>query len=292
VKKNELLNTVRGGLALSSALATFLAYAIPGYSAGIYKILNPGKELPDFYRRIPGHCAKTMEAISHKAILGIRTQIEGVIPDNDPENERQIYICNHPTNNILPGLMTFLTTHFAPHFLAISKKENIRHPLAPLNIWPLMLMDSLIMIDREGGEKTINEIRQSCKKSLTNNTGLLILPDAKRPTRKAIDWSIQKHGRLMPEAEPQYTCFPRLGGLSAIMEGTKDVPTRFLSLTTSFNQNDETLKDAGKLTGATLHFEANDVTRELPTESKELGGWLNEEWVRKNRLIHRWKMNR
>lgn len=153
----------------------------------------------------------------------------------------------------------------------------------------MMLMDSLLMIDREGGEKTINKIREACQNTLKNRAGLLIFPDTKRPTQKAIEWSMQKHGRLMSEDETQYTCFPRRGGLSAIIQGTQDVPTRFLSLTTAFNRNDETLKDAGKLTGATLHMAARDVTDELPRADEQLGEWLNEEWISKNRLIHEWK---
>jgi 1-acyl-sn-glycerol-3-phosphate acyltransferase len=289
VNLKEALNSVRGGLALSSAVATFMAYAVQGYSAAIYKLLNPGKSLPDFLRRMPGRCANTMEKLCQHFILGSRTQIEGLLPQTDPANERQVYICNHPTNNVLPGLMNFLTTHFAPYFIAISKKENIRHPLAPLNVWPLLIMDSLLMIDREGGKSTIDQIREACQKTLGNNTGMWIFPDTKRPTTQAIQGSIETHGRLMPEGEPQYTCYPRRGGLHAILEGTKDFPTRFLTITTAFNRNDETLADAGKLTGATLHIAAEDVTEVLPRDEKGVGEWLNEEWVRKNRLIHQWR---
>ena len=288
MQKGEIYHQAKGGLALGSAIGTFLPYAALGYTAAIYKALHPGKELPDFYRNIAGNCARMMERISLKTILGVRTEIEGVLPETDPENERQIYISNHPTSNGVPGIMSFVTSNFAPHFLAISKKENLRHPTAPLNFWPLKLMDALIFIDRQSGKEAIDQIRESTQRILSNNSGLLIFPDQNRPTQKAIDYSVEKHGPVVTD-QPQYTCAPRRGGLASIIEATKEVPTRFLTLTTAYNRKDETLADAGKLSGATLHFEARDVTEEMPRNEAELGEWLNAEWVRKNRLIHDWK---
>ena len=112
----------------------------------------------------------------------------------------------------------------------------------------------------------------------------MIFVDGHRPKKKAIAKSRDRWRKKYPDVDEHFTetCIPSALGPYQAIQAVSDVPTRIYNLTVGFDQPDETLAEVGRIQGAKLHIDAEEVTDEIPREFDPMCEWFMEDYKQKN----------
>ncbi|MBI2638769.1 1-acyl-sn-glycerol-3-phosphate acyltransferase [Candidatus Peregrinibacteria bacterium] len=252
--------------------------------ARILEAANPGKPEVfhgfeyDFFERMNDLiCGNLGWETTHNADLPLRR-----------DGDRFVYIGNHPTLTVAWPWGYFMSRHFASNTVAVAKHSIIKNPLSRWAMGDLMLRAHKgIFINRDDRDQAMNTIEAETQAVLTPDTGAVFFPDAHRPYKRRIAKQVKDLGKAHPELQigswMTETCFPKSGGLWALMQSIRDlIDVRFLDCTIVEPVPTHTY-------GARLHFDVQEVSREellgTPESIEHLNGALVNLWKRKNRMI-------
>lgn len=204
------------------------------------------------------------------------------------EDDRFVYISNHPTLTAVWPWGAFMEEHFANNIVAVGKRSIIENPLSRWLLGNLMLMARKgIFINREDREEAIYEIGDRAASILTPGTGAVIFPDEHRPYPRRIrrqqrQWNLKRPdlevGRWMTD-----TCFPKSGGLWELAKTIYGLhQVRYLDCTIA--EPSSVYRFGGE-----LYIDVQEISRaELlgsPESEEYLRKKLVELWQRKNEII-------
>ncbi len=219
--------------------------------------------------------------------LGWHTTHNADLPERQV-GDRFVYIGNHPTLTAAWPWAYFMSRHFASNSVAVGKRSIITNPLSRWAMGDLMLRARKgIFINRDDRDQAMGTIEAETKEVLTPDTGAVLFPDAHRPYKRRIAKQVKDLNRAHPELQVSSwmteTCFPKSGGLWALMQSIRElVDVRFLDCTIVEPAPTHRY-------GARLHFDVQEVSREdllgSPENIHHLNGMLVDLWKRKNKMI-------
>jgi len=215
------------------------------------------------------------------------TTTHGDLPSVDQE-DRFIYMGNHPHLTACWPWAAFLSEHFAHNMVAVGKDDFLKNPVYRWILGGLMDRTGKgLFIDQSDRKAALKKIENRAHELLTPGTGMVIFPD-RRPFPSRIREQQYKWDKKRPDlGVGQWmteTCFPHSGALWSLTQATRDMDLRIMDVTTIEPMPIHS-------TGATLHIEVEELTRKDLLGSNEslehLNGALQELWREKNRKIRK-----
>jgi len=215
------------------------------------------------------------------------------LPQIDPDNNKVIYIGNHPTLTAGWPWAYFMSQNFAYNLFAIGKDDIVKKWWSRFVLGDLMQRTGKgVFIPRGKKERAQSAeiIRNKAKEALTPGSGGIIFPDAHRPYKSSIKKSQKQWDAKKPELNVlnwmTETCFPYSGGLWDFGQGTPP-DVRFLDCTIVEPTPTHTF-------GGRLHFDVREISREelfgIEPSEAHLREKLVELWQRKNQMIRDMRM--
>lgn len=206
------------------------------------------------------------------------------------EGDRALYICNHPTLTACWPWGWFMSKHFAHNMVAVAKDGFIKNPVSRFFLGGIMqTAEKAIFIPRKKDKRkeAFDIIKDRTARLLTPNTGVIILPDAHRPWPSRVSREQEKFDKKIPGLDAKTwmtdTCFPKSGGILALLEAIEEIEgVRLLDCTVVEPFPNHTF-------GGNMHIDVREICREdllrHPGDVEYFQKKLIELWKRKNEII-------
>lgn len=202
------------------------------------------------------------------------------------EGDRIIHMANHPT---LTSAWSWAkkAQHFSPNLVGVGKEEIITRFYYRWMIGKAMKTAGKgLFVNRKpkNRDKTLEKLKEQARQVITEDTGILIFPDAHRPKASRLRKEHRKWDKRRPDLEVRknlpLTCVPKSGGLMSILEAVEDLDNVRLF--------DWTIVEPwpSQQYGQRLHFDVQEIDlAEFENDLEYIREFLFKLWMRKNQII-------